>query len=131
MTELVDNLTQLLAALSGCVLSGALYLRSRGQPYFLLCCFYGCFGMGLLYWLLYTLLVTDAPPMFYVSDIGWISCFIFLLLLQYSLVDPPAAAQGPRPAGRGAAVPQPGAMARAGGGNTADGIFCQHRRRVL
>ena len=87
MTELVDNLTQLLAALSGCVLSGALYLRSRGQPYFLLCCFYGCFGMGLLYWLLYTLLLTDAPPMFYVSDIGWISCFIFLLLLQYSLVD--------------------------------------------
>lgn len=87
MTELVDNLTQLLAALSGCVLSGVLYLRSRRQPYFLLCCFYGCFGMGLLYWLLYTLLITDAPPMFYVSDIGWISCFIFLLLLQYSLVD--------------------------------------------
>ena len=87
MTELVDNLTQLLAALSGCVLSGALYLRSRGQPYFLLCCFYGCFGMGLLYWLLYTLLLTDAPPMFYVSDIGWISCFLFLLLLQYSVSD--------------------------------------------
>ena len=74
-------------SLSGCVLSGVLYLRSRRQPYFLLCCFYGCFGMGLLYWLLYTLLITDAPPMFYVSDIGWISCFIFLLLLQYSLVD--------------------------------------------
>ena len=67
MTELVDNLTQLLAALSGCVLSGVLYLRSRRQPYFLLCCFYGCFGMGLLYWLLYTLLITDAPPMFRIS----------------------------------------------------------------
>ena len=54
------------------------YLRSRRQPYFLLCCFYGCFGFGLLYLLLYTLLVTDAPPMFYVSDIGWISCFLFV-----------------------------------------------------
>ncbi len=87
MIEFIDNLTQLLAALSGCLLSGILYLRSRRQPYFLLCCFYGCFGFGMLYWLLYTLLVTDAPPMFYVSDIGWISCFLFLLLLQYSLSD--------------------------------------------
>ena len=87
MVEFIDNLTQLLAALSGCVLSGVFYLRSRRQPYFLLCCFYGCFGFGLLYWLLYTLLVTDEPPIFYVSDIGWISCFLFLLLLQYSLAD--------------------------------------------
>ena len=87
MTELLDNLTQLLTALSGCLLSGVFYLRSRRQPYFLLCCFYGCFGFGMLYWLLYTLLVTDAPPMFYVSDIGWISCFLFFLFLQYSLAD--------------------------------------------
>ena len=87
MVEFIDNLTQLLAALTGFLLSGASYLKSRRQPYFLLCCFYGCFGFGMLYWLLYTLLVTDAPPMFYVSDIGWISCFLFLLLLQYSLSD--------------------------------------------
>ncbi len=87
MVEFIDNLTQLLTALTGFLLSGASYLKSRRQPYFLLCCFYGCFGFGMLYWLLYTLLVTDAPPMFYVSDIGWISCFLFLLLLQYSLSD--------------------------------------------
>lgn len=83
MVEFIDNLTQLLAALAGFLLSGASYLKSRRQPYFLLC----CFGFGMLYWLLYTLLVTDAPPMFYVSDIGWISCFLFLLLLQYSFSD--------------------------------------------
>ena len=82
MVEFIDNLTQLLASLYGCVVSGVFYLRSRRQPYFLLCCFYGCFGFRLLYWLLYALLVTDTPPMFYVSDIGWISCFLFLLLLQ-------------------------------------------------
>ena len=87
MIEFIDNLTQLLAALSGCILSGVFFLKSRRQPFFLLCCFYGCFGLGLLYWLLYTLLITDTPPIFYVSDIGWISCFLFLLLLQYSLSD--------------------------------------------
>lgn len=87
MAEIIDNLTQLLAALSGCILSGVFYLRSRRQPYFLLCCFYGCFGAAILYWLLYTILITDAPPMFYVSDIGWTSGFLFLLLLQNSLAD--------------------------------------------
>lgn len=87
MPEIIDNLTQLLAALSGCVLSGMFYLKSRRQPYFLLCCFYGCFGLGVLYWLLYTILITDRPAMFYVSDIGWISGFLFLLLLQNSLAD--------------------------------------------
>ena len=87
MVEFIDNLTQLLAALAGFLLSGASYLKSRRQPYFLLCCFYGCFGFGMLYWLLCTRGVTDAPPMFYVSDIGWIRCFLFLLLLQYSFSD--------------------------------------------
>lgn len=52
MVEFIDNLTQLLAALAGFLLSGASYLKSRRQPYFLLCCFYGCFGFGMLYWLL-------------------------------------------------------------------------------
>ena len=55
MIEFIDNLIQLLAVLSGCILSGLSYLRSRSQTWFLLCCFYGCFGLGLLYWLLYTL----------------------------------------------------------------------------
>lgn len=87
MVEFIDNLTQLLVAFSGFLLSGVFYMRSRKPPYFLLCCFYGCFGFALLYWLLYTLLITDAPPMFYVSDIGWVSAFLFLLQLQSSLSD--------------------------------------------
>lgn len=87
MAEIIDNLTQLLAALSGCVLSGILYLKIRRQPYFLLCCFYGCFGSGLLYWLLYLRLAKETPSIFYVADIGWISCFCFLVLLQNSLAD--------------------------------------------
>ena len=87
MVEFIDNLTQLLVVLTGCIISGVFYLQSRRQPYFLLCCFYGCFGVSILYWLLYTILITDAPPLFYVADIGWISCYLFLLQLQYSLLD--------------------------------------------
>lgn len=85
MIEFIDNLIQLLAVLSGCILSGLSYLRSRSQTWFLLCCFYGCFFLASLYWLLFTFLVTESPPVFYVADIGWISCYLFLLLLQYNL----------------------------------------------
>ena len=42
-------------------------------------------GRALL--MLYTILVTDAPPMFYVSEIGWLSSYLFLYLLQYSISD--------------------------------------------
>ena len=85
MIEFIDNLIQLLAVLSGCILTGLSYLRSRSQTWFLLCCFYGCFFLASLYWLLFTFLVTESPPVFYVADIGWISCYLFLLLLQYNL----------------------------------------------
>lgn len=87
MIELFDNLSQLLAVALGCALSMVQYLRSRRTPWFLLSCFYGCFGLGLIYWLLYTSLVPDASPMFYVSDIGWISCFLFLLVLQVGFAE--------------------------------------------
>ena len=87
MAELIDNLTQFLTALLGFALSGASYLKCRRQPLFLLSCFYGCFALGALYWLLYTQLITDTPPMFYVSDIGWISCFLFLLLLEFDMTE--------------------------------------------
>lgn len=87
MVEIFDNLTQFLAAFIACLLSSILYLRSRRQPYFLLACFYGCFMLSGIYWMLYTILITDSPPMFYVADIGWISGYLFLYLLQDALSD--------------------------------------------
>ena len=87
MIELFDNLSQLMAVALGYALSTVQYLHSRRTPWFLLSCFYGCFGLGLIYWLLYTSLVPDASPMFYVSDIGWISCFLFLLVLQVGFAE--------------------------------------------
>lgn len=87
MIEIIDNLSQVLVAMLGCIISGVFYYKSRKQPFFILTCFYGCFMLAGLYWMLYTILVTDAPPMFYVSEIGWLSSYLFLYLLQYSISD--------------------------------------------
>ena len=87
MMEFIDNLTQVLVSTLGGIFSGILYLKSRAQAYFLLTCFYGCFMLAGLYWLLYTVLISDAPPIFYVAEIGWVAGYLFLCLLQDSLSD--------------------------------------------
>ena len=87
MVELIDNVSQFLATLLAGGAAGWLYCRSRKQAYFLLTCFYGCFAAAGLYWTLYYLLFAETPQIFYVSEIGWISGYIFLYLLQYSLSD--------------------------------------------
>lgn len=79
MIEIIDNLSQVLVAMLGCIISGIFYYKSRKQPFFILACFYGCFMLAGLYWMLYTILVTDAPPMFYVSEIGWLSSYLFCI----------------------------------------------------
>ena len=86
--ETIDNFSQFFAALLGSAVSGILYLKDRRQPYFVLICFYGYYALASLYWMLYTILITDEPPMFYVADIGWIACYLFLYLLQASLSRP-------------------------------------------
>lgn len=88
MAELIDNLTQFTVVLLGCVWAGVLYLRRRGQAYFLLCCFYGCFTLGLVYWTLYYLLFGETPQIFYVSELVWIGGCVLLYLLQYTLSPP-------------------------------------------
>lgn len=85
--ELIDNMLQLFAALLGAGLTGFIYRKSRQQPYFLLLCFYGCFALGSLYWALYLLLFSTTPQVFYVSEVGWISSLIFLLILQAVLAE--------------------------------------------
>lgn len=85
--ELIDNMLQLFAALLGAGLTRFIYRKSRQQPYFLLLCFYGCFALGSLYWALYLLLFSTTPQVFYVSEVGWISSLIFLLILQAVLAE--------------------------------------------
>ena len=88
MPEIIDNFSQFFVVFLGSILSGVLYLKSRRQPYFILTCFYSCFALASLYWMLYTILITDTPSIFYVADIGWIAGFLFLYLLQDSLSQP-------------------------------------------
>lgn len=88
MPEIIDNFSQFFFTLLGSVLSGVLYLKSHRQPYFILTCFYGCFALAGLYWMLFTILIADAPPIFYVAEIGWVAGYLFLYLLQDSLFLP-------------------------------------------
>ena len=74
--ELIENLLQLLTTFVGALLSGIAYRKSRGQAYFLLLCFYGCFALGSLYWTLYLLLFDTTPRVFYVSEFGWVASVI-------------------------------------------------------
>ena len=85
MIELIDNLIQLAATAIGCVWAGLSFSKSRKQPFFLLACFYGVYALGTLYWTLHLLLFGETPPLFYVSDIGWVASYVFLLTLLYTM----------------------------------------------
>ena len=85
MIELVDNLIQLAVTVSGCISSAILFSRHRRQPFFLLACFYGTNALGCLYWALHVLLLRQTPQIFYVSDLGWVASFLFLLTLELTL----------------------------------------------
>ena len=50
MIEFWDYLLQFLAVTAGFCAALRAYLKSRGQPWFLLTCFYGTFALGTLYW---------------------------------------------------------------------------------
>ena len=113
MPEIIDNFSQFFVVFLGSILSGVLYLKSRRQPYFILTCFYSCFALAGLYWMLYTILITDTPSIFYVADIGWIAGFV-------------SVAGFPITTGR-AGLPMPGDVACPADRNTADALFYQYR----
>ena len=87
MIEFVDYLVQFVMTAVCCVWAGMSFARSRKQPVFLLACFYGTFAMATLYWTLHMLLLKQTPQIFYVSDLGWVASFLFLLAVQFSLAD--------------------------------------------
>ncbi|MEG0803872.1 MAG: histidine kinase [Pygmaiobacter sp.] len=85
MIEMIDNAIQL-AVTTGCAIwAGFLYCRHKNQQYSILACFYGTFALGLLYWLIYLMMNNYTPQIFYVSDLSWISSFLFFLLLSLSV----------------------------------------------
>ncbi len=88
MVELFDNAVQFLATLSAGVGAGLLYYKNRKQEYFLLACFFGTFSLGTLYWTLNVLLFSQTPQVFYVSELGWLASYMFLLTLEHTLSTP-------------------------------------------
>ncbi len=88
MIEFWDYLLQFLAVTAGFCAALRAYLKSRGQPWFLLTCFYGTFALGTLYWTLHLLLRQETPQIFYVSDLAWLASYVFLLALTLTLADP-------------------------------------------
>ncbi len=64
MIEFWDYLLQFLAVAAGFCAALRAYLKSRGQPWFLLTCFYGTFALGTLYWTLHLLLRQETPQVF-------------------------------------------------------------------
>ena len=85
MIEFWDYLVQFLVCAAGCTGAAALLVKSRRQPYFLLACFFGTYGLGTLYWTLHVLLLDVTPRIFYVSELGWIASYVFLLTMEMTL----------------------------------------------
>jgi len=81
MIEIVDNAVQLAVTLVCAGVSGSLALRRRKQAYTILACYYGSLSMGILYWLVYDLITSYTPKIFYVSDLCWMASYLFLLML--------------------------------------------------
>ncbi|MDD3251678.1 MAG: histidine kinase [Lachnospiraceae bacterium] len=85
MIEVIDNLVQIAVTAAAALGSAVAFGRSRRQEWFLLTCFYGTFALGGLYWVLYLLLMSRTPQIFYVSDLCWAATFAFLMTLEISL----------------------------------------------
>ena len=77
----IDNAIQLVVT-GGCAviaLNNALKVRMR--EWFLLALFYFTFFLGDLYWQLYIVFYDGASPEFYISEFGWYTSYLFLLIL--------------------------------------------------
>ena len=77
----IENSIQLVVT-GGCAiiaLSHALKVRMR--EWFLLVLFYFTFFLGDLYWQLYIVFYDGASPTFYISEFGWYTSYLFLLIL--------------------------------------------------
>ncbi len=88
MIELIDNISQFSVTLMATIGAGFLFYKSRLQTYLLLTCFFATFMLGSLYWTLHYLLFSYTPRIFYVTDLAWISSYVFLLTLLHTLSSP-------------------------------------------
>ena len=88
MVEIVDNAVQLAVTLLCAGVSACLAAKRKKQAYIILACYYGALSMGILYWLVYDLITSYTPKIFYVSDLCWMASYLFLLMLVVSTAGP-------------------------------------------
>jgi hypothetical protein len=88
MIEILDNAIQIIVVAAGAAAAGIFYARRHSEAMLILALFYLTFFSGLLYWLLFLVLKTYTPRVFYVSDISWLGGFLFLLTLEQYLQTP-------------------------------------------
>lgn len=88
MIEIVENAIQIFVLLICSGLSAAWAIRSRGTRAFLLFIFYASYALADLFSVLYLVFYDETPSVFYVSDLSWYACYIYLLLILQTLADP-------------------------------------------
>jgi len=88
MIEIVDNAVQLTVTLLCAGVSWVHAARRRKQVYAILGCYYSALAMGILYWLVYDIVTSYTPKIFYVSDLCWMASYLFLLMLVTETAGP-------------------------------------------
>ena len=81
MTEIIDNSVQFSVSCLCIIISAVLWVKRRKQAFVILTCYYGALAMGILYWLVYYIITSYTPKIFYVSDLCWVASYLFLLML--------------------------------------------------
>lgn len=80
--ELIDNALQVTLLGLGALFSFIFALRHTSRRLLVLALAYSSFAMGTLFFVLYLVIIGTVPQIFYVSEISWLSSYLFLLSLQ-------------------------------------------------
>lgn len=79
--EVIDNLFQGSAMSCAAIAAIILALRHKSRPYTILALAYGSFAVGTLYYVLHLAIIGNVPQLFYVSEVSWVSSYLFFLSL--------------------------------------------------
>lgn len=80
--ELTLNFLQLLVAAGSTIYVGRIFLKTQKKQCFLGLGFLLSLALGILYWFSYQMLMGETPQYFYISDIAWVTSYLFLGSLE-------------------------------------------------
>lgn len=88
MIEIIENIAQFSVIILCAAVSAVLTIRNRRDSSVLLFFFYVSYALADLFSILYLLFYNQTPVVFYVSDLGWYSSYLFLYMLLVRLSSP-------------------------------------------